>query len=116
VSKILKALARKGLLTSQRGAKGGYALARDAADITVPEMISALEGPIALTDCAQHPGACAQESSCHVREPWQRINAAVRDALASISLADLAAPAAGTIVHLTSLGIDVRGIDTLPTS
>ena len=56
VSKILKALARDGLLESQRGSKGGYSLSRAPEEITVPEMISALEGPIGLTECTQHPG------------------------------------------------------------
>jgi FeS assembly SUF system regulator len=106
VSKILKALTREGLLASNRGAKGGYSLARSPEDISVPEMIAALEGPIGLTECAVHPGACSQESSCHVREPWQRINQVVRDALARITLADLAMPVAGTIVPLASLGVD----------
>jgi FeS assembly SUF system regulator len=106
VSKILKALARADLLTSNRGSKGGYSLARSPEDISVPEMIAALEGPIGLTECAVHPGACSQESSCHVREPWQRINQVVRDALARITLADLAMPVPGTIVPLTSLGVD----------
>ena len=69
VSKVLKALARAGLLVSQRGAKGGYALSRAADGITVPQMISALEGPIGLTECSQHPGACPQEAGCHVRAP-----------------------------------------------
>ena len=59
VSKVLKSLARAGLLESQRGSKGGYALARVAADISVPEMITALEGPISLTECTLHPGACS---------------------------------------------------------
>jgi DNA-binding IscR family transcriptional regulator len=53
-------------------------------------MIAALEGPIGLTECAAHPGHCAQEASCHVREPWQRINVAVRRALSAVTLADLA--------------------------
>src|SRR5262245_20649659 len=78
VSKILKALARRGLLVSHRGAKGGYTLARPPEAISAAEMIAALEGPIGLTECAAHPGLCVQEASCHVREPWQRINAAVR--------------------------------------
>ena len=113
VSKLLKSLAREGLLVSSRGAKGGYQLARPAEKITVPEMIAALEGPIALTDCNLHEGACSQEPRCHVRTPWQRINRAVHDALSRIRLADLAArDAAGTIVPLASLGVDTTGLDT----
>ena len=92
VGKILKSLTRAGLLTSQRGSKGGYSLARAADEISVVEMISALEGPVGITECTIHPGACAQEASCRVRDPWQRINAAVRDALDHITLADLAKP------------------------
>lgn len=116
VSKILKMLARGGLLVSQRGAKGGFSLARPARDISVPEMIEALEGPIALTECTQHPGACPQELSCHVREPWQQINAAVNAALADVSLADLASPdAPGDVIPLSSLGVDPTGIEP-PTS
>ena len=107
VSKVLKSLAREGLLASQRGSKGGYALARPPEDISVPEMITALEGPISLTECTVHPGACSQESSCDVREPWQRINAAVHSALMKISLADLAAPQApGSFIPLHSLGVE----------
>ena len=105
-------------LLSHRGAKGGYELARPAASISVPEMIIALEGPIGLTECTMHPGACAQESSCHVREPWQHINRAVRDALDGITLADLAAPSpgSGSILSLESLGVDTRDLDTRATS
>ncbi|MGH0028417.1 MAG: SUF system Fe-S cluster assembly regulator [Myxococcota bacterium] len=112
VSKILKTLARGGLLVSHRGAKGGYSLSRPAAEISVPEMISVLEGPIHLTDCTLHTGACAQEPSCDVREPWQRINAAVHQALERISLADLATPgAAGSVIPLASLGVDPASVD-----
>ena len=92
VSKILKALARQGLLVSHRGAKGGYSLARRPEEISAADMITALEGPIGLTECTVHPGHCVQESSCHVREPWQRINAVVRQALVDVTLADLARP------------------------
>ena len=114
VSKVLKSLARGGLLASQRGSKGGYTLARLADEITVPEMITALEGPISLTECTLHPGACQQESNCGVREPWQRINDAVHDALAQITLADLSTPrTSSSILALSSLGVrlDTAGME-----
>ncbi|HEX5031306.1 MAG TPA: SUF system Fe-S cluster assembly regulator [Candidatus Eisenbacteria bacterium] len=91
VSKILKALARAGLLQSHRGVKGGYRLARLPEDISVEEIIRALEGPIAITECVDEDGMCEIEGSCPVRTNWQRINGAVRDALASIRLSEMAA-------------------------
>lgn len=112
VSKILKTLARGGLLVSHRGSKGGYSLARPAARIRVPEMIAVLEGPIHLTDCTQHPGACPQEAGCQVRAPWQRINAAVHAALSNVTLADLVATEPSSVIPLASLGVDPRGIES----
>jgi FeS assembly SUF system regulator len=95
VSKLLKALAKEGVLLSQRGAKGGYTLSRRPAEISVAEVIRVLEGPIALTECGRHPGLCAQESLCSVRTPWQRINEVIRGALSQVTLAELIAPASG---------------------
>jgi FeS assembly SUF system regulator len=90
-SKILKALARAGLLASHRGAKGGYGLARGAEAITVAEVIVALEGPIALTSCIEDgPGECGIESLCPARANWQRINDAIRHALDQITMAEMA--------------------------
>lgn len=89
VSKILKALAKEGLLVSQRGAKGGYSLARAPEDLPVSEMIRVLEGPVALTDCAIGPALCEHEKMCAVREPWQKISRVVERALADVTLADL---------------------------
>lgn len=89
VSKILKALAREGLLVSQRGSKGGYSLARAPEDLPVAEMIRVLEGPVALTDCAIGPSLCEHETMCAVREPWQRISRIVERALQDVTLADL---------------------------
>ncbi|MAG30380.1 MAG: SUF system Fe-S cluster assembly regulator [Deltaproteobacteria bacterium] len=89
VSKILKALAKEGLLVSQRGAKGGYKLARPPEELTVSEMIHVLEGPVALTDCAIRPALCEHETMCAVREPWQLISRVVERALADVTLADL---------------------------
>lgn len=93
VSKILKALTRTGLVLSHRGVKGGYSLARAAADISVVEIIDALEGPVGLTECGSNPGVCSQEASCSIRANWQHINGAVRGALAGVSLAQMAQPA-----------------------
>jgi FeS assembly SUF system regulator len=90
-SKILKALARAGLLTSHRGAKGGYGLARPAEAISVADVISALDGPIALTACIEDgPGGCEIEALCPARANWQRINDAIRAALDDISMAEMA--------------------------
>ncbi len=90
VSKVLKLLARSGLLDSLRGVKGGYYLARAAEEITVAEIISALDGPIGITECIDDtPGECSQEPICPVRGNWQRINEAIRQALEAISLAEM---------------------------
>lgn len=89
VSKILKALAQGGLLVSQRGAKGGYALSRRPEEINVAEIIRAIEGPIALMECSAGPGHCEQEKSCPVRDPWQRINEAIQQTLSHVTLREL---------------------------
>jgi len=103
VSKVLKILAREGLLSSQRGVNGGYRLAREPETITVADMIAALDGPIAFTECVEDaPGICSQESSCHLRGHWQTINEVVRGALEGISLEQLAQPSLAQLVQLGS--------------
>jgi len=89
VSKVLKSLAKEGLLDSHRGSKGGYRLACEPEELTVVEMIRALEGPVGLTDCAIGPSLCEHETICAVREPWQMISRVVEQALADVTLADL---------------------------
>ena len=90
VSKILKLLGRSGLLVSHRGATGGYHLARAADAITVGEIVAALEGPIALTECLQAGlSPCSIEASCPTRPNWQRINQAIGDALKGVHLSDM---------------------------
>jgi Rrf2 family protein len=91
VSKVMKTLAREGILSSHRGVKGGYSLARNPERITVGEVIRVLEGPIGITECAWSPGSCEQESVCPVRGNWLRISAAVRDALDRIPLTEMVA-------------------------
>ena len=89
VSKLLKALVHAGLVTSSRGVQGGYALARPAATISAAEILDALEGPVAITECSSSKGGCELESFCRVGTAWQRINHSIRKALESVSLADL---------------------------
>jgi FeS assembly SUF system regulator len=89
VSKILKSLAQGGLLTSQRGAKGGYTLSRRPENVTVAEIIVALEGPIALMECSAGPGHCDQETGCPVRDPWQRIHQSILEMLKHVTLREL---------------------------
>lgn len=88
-SKILKALAKGGLLVSQRGVKGGYRLAASADRISVADVIQALEGPIGITECSFSPGSCEQEGSCPVQSNWKRISLAMRDALDKIPLSEM---------------------------
>ena len=92
VSKLLKSLVRAGLAVSQRGARGGYALSRPAEKISAAEILDALEGPLAITECSSAPGLCGLESSCLVGGAWQRINVSIREALDDVSLADLQQP------------------------
>ena len=89
VSKILKPLARGGIVDSVRGAKGGYRLARAASDITVAEIIGVLEGPIGMTACVAGPGTCEQEVVCPTKVNWERISHAVQGALDDIPLSDM---------------------------
>lgn len=101
VSKVLKILARDGLLASHRGAKGGYSMKRSPEEISVEEIISAVEGPIGITECIDDtPGECGQEPVCPVRGNWQRINEAIRLALDGITLAEMVPPATQELVTL----------------
>lgn len=93
VSKVLKALGRHELVSSLRGAHGGYRLARAADAITVADIIDALEEqPFGLTECSATSGVCGLENGCRIRVNWMRINIVVRHALEDISLADMVGP------------------------
>ena len=87
--KLLKQLAGSGLVRSERGALGGYRLARAATKITAVEILEALEGPMALTECSDSEGQCELESFCTVGGAWKQINRAIRGALTEVTLADL---------------------------
>ena len=89
VSKLLKLLARAGLVTSTRGANGGYRLSRGPQEISAADVIDALEGPVSITECSASDGDCEHEDVCSVGSAWQRINVAIRRALQDVTLNDL---------------------------
>lgn len=93
VAKILKRLAHEGVLVSHRGASGGYSLARPPHSVTIAEVVAALDGPIALTQCmGASEEHCGIQSLCLTHPNWRRINDAVIRALAEVTLAEMIAP------------------------
>lgn len=94
VAKLMKLLARGKVVEAQRGATGGYRLARAPLDISIAHIIEAVDGPITLTECAgmatgKEHCDCAVQGACPVRENWRRVNTAIRSALESVTLSDL---------------------------
>jgi FeS assembly SUF system regulator len=95
VSKILKKLAQKDIVTAHRGATGGYSLARSPNAIKAREIIVALEGPLVLATCVEEAEeTCEFENSCPIRGHWDPVNRAIHDALGNVTLADMALPRA----------------------
>ncbi len=94
-SKVLKMLAGAGLVVSHRGANGGYRIQKPAGQTSVAEVIAAIEGPIAMTECSLEEGLCSQEDSCRLRGNWQRISIAVSRALQQVSLTEMSLPMTG---------------------
>jgi len=90
MAKVLQRLVRKGLLRSQHGSNGGYALARPAAFITALDVISAIDGPVMITACRTERGECSQSPACTVKEPLHRVNERIVNALGSLSMAEMA--------------------------
>ncbi len=91
IAKVLKALAGHGLVTSTRGAHGGYRLSRPLSEIAIAEVIVAVDGPIALTSCVDGAQGCESHSLCPMAGRWDPVNDAIRQALSGITLADMAA-------------------------
>ncbi len=87
VSKVLKILTQGNILKSHQGSKGGYSLSCPADQITAAEIIEAVEGPVAITDCSSAEGC---QRNCSVSPSWQKVNGAVIGALKELSLADMA--------------------------
>lgn len=93
VRKLLKLLSRAGLLSSRRGSGGGYTLARSPDDISIEEIVTALEGPVAVTACNVPGGeACERQAACSLSANWQRVNDAIRGALTGLTLRQMVGP------------------------
>lgn len=102
-TKVLKQLLQSGLLNSHRGINGGYSLAKAPTEISVADVIAAIEGPIALTECSiDGPGLCELDRSCPMKANQRVINDVVRGALQKVTLSDLMHP-----LQLTA----IRGMD-----
>jgi FeS assembly SUF system regulator len=90
VAKVLKALSAANLVVSHRGARGGYRLLRPLEDIAIADVITAIDGPIALTACVDGAATpCEVQRICAAKGRWDLVNDAIRESLARITLADM---------------------------
>jgi len=91
VAKVLKLLAKSGIVSAQRGASGGYRLTRAQNQISIAEIVEAMDGPIAITDCTEGSAhsTCTIERICPMSGGWNKVNRAVRKALEDVSLAEM---------------------------
>jgi Rrf2 family protein len=90
LAKIFQGLAKAGIVRSHRGAKGGFSLARPAAEITIKDVIEAIEGPICLNVCLVRPGECTRDKICPMHAVWEEAQEKMMDVLARAKFADLA--------------------------
>ena len=89
VRKLLKQLAQAGIVEAQRGVHGGYRLAHSQDRISVADVIVAIDGPVALTECASHRPDCERIETCTMRPHWLRVTTAIQRVLTGISLEDI---------------------------
>ncbi len=92
LAKVLQRLVRSRLLMSVQGTRGGYRLAGEARLLTVADVIQAIDGPVAVTACSPDDHRCEQYDHCEIRDPLWKIKARIVNALATVSLAELAEP------------------------
>lgn len=90
LAKIFQALAKAGVVKSHRGAKGGFSLARPASEITIKDVIEAIEGPIYLNVCLMGDGECSRDKICPMHEVWEEAQEKMMGVLARANFADLA--------------------------
>lgn len=102
VSKVLKQLTKAGVISAQRGAAGGYVLARNPEEISIASLIESMDGPIAITECAglgKGEGECKVQATCPSHGKWDKVNNAIRVALESVTLADMTVKANHQLPH-----------------
>ena len=90
VSKVLKLLTKAGILTSIRGANGGYKMAKDIAEVTLYDVIAAIEGDTAITECTKTESLCSQEQGCDTRTGWQQVNDDIKNILLKMTIKRMA--------------------------
>ncbi len=98
MAKVLQRLARRGLLVSQQGTRGGYQLARASDSMSVADVIQAIDGPLTVTACSDHDGRCGQFTKCNVRDPLWRIRERIIAALATCSVSEMAAESVSPMI------------------
>ena len=103
LAKILQRLAKKKLITSHNGPKGGYVLTRRASAITVGQVVRALEGPLSVVSCMTDHDDCPQFARCNLRGPVQKIQASITHVLDSMTLEELAAEPTVTVMPLAGI-------------
>lgn len=100
MAKVLQRLARNGLVKARHGSSGGYTLARDPAQITALEVISAIDGPQSITGCVTHSGECQTAAKCTVREPLRRVNESIMQLLGAVTISQMAGTTGSELVEL----------------
>lgn len=113
VSKILKLMAKYGLLLSQRGVKGGYSLALDATQISLAQILEAVDGRFGMTDCTVHQTACALEPVCSITSNWQLISKTIYSAHETLKLSDMVQPLSRAHLKFIRANQSHRGSSTL---
>ena len=91
LAKVLQTLARQGIVESQNGPKGGYLLAREASKITIAQVLSAIEGPLGITDCYHDKdgSSCSQHEHCNIRTPLLKVQDSIYQLLNSMTIEDM---------------------------
>ena len=109
MAKVLQRLVRTGLLISTQGTRGGYALSRPSAAITVADVIQAIDGPFTVTACSTENNGCDQYSKCNIRDPLWQIKERIVATLGTVTIAEMAAdndmpaPAPVAVMSMASL-------------